>query len=216
MRVVWVGYCALIVLISPWQVADGLLYQSKMPFQTKRMELSMKRGKGSLRKEIGDDEKGMPSSSSSSFVSSSINWCPIPPNQKLPQEEGKIGLLDTNLPTMKNAATNPTGAVGVARYREEMFCFASSCPSCKIPITRAKILPPPSPESNNNNSPRLSCGFCQATYNLKSGVRLATDESGGFFGGVVKSILSADPKNAGPLPTYKLGERNGKIVIAVD
>jgi len=178
----------------------------------------MKRGRGSFKKEVGGSDTsgkknknvggGMGSATTST---TSINWCPMPDDQKLPEQPGKVGLLDTNLPTMKSAATNPTGAVGVVTYEEQTYCFSSSCPSCQIPLTKAKVLPA---SEESDGGPRLVCDFCKATYNLKDGSKLAAAESGGLFGGVVKSVFAS--QTSGPLPLYKLGERNGKLVVAVD
>mmetsp|Transcript_9257 Transcript_9257/g.12281 ORF Transcript_9257/g.12281 Transcript_9257/m.12281 type:complete len:212 (+) Transcript_9257:45-680(+) len=184
-------------------------------FQTRRMDLSMKRGTRSFKKEIDGENSaagggGLGSKGKGGLGSMSINWCPIPAGQKLPEEQGTIGLLDTNLPTMKKSATNPTGAVAVVTFQDETYCFASGCPSCQIPLVKAKVLPP----VEGSKSPRICCSFCKSTYSLKDGSKTAAAESGGMFGGIIKSVLSAQA--SGGLPMYKLGERNGKIVIAVD
>ncbi|KAL7573149.1 hypothetical protein ACA910_018813 [Epithemia clementina (nom. ined.)] len=185
------------------------------------MELSAK-ARGRLKKNAGFDDDDVVSSgdsASSSSLRTDINWCPMPPNQKLPDEPDKVGLLDTELPTLKDKTINPTGAVAVvkASFNGQTYCFASSCPSCKIPLTKAKIMAPPAVPpvpGEDVTAPRLVCDFCKATYSLKQGQKVQSMESGGLLGGFVKSIFSA--KDAGPLPMYKLGERKGKLVIAVD
>ena len=203
---------ALMMLLEPsrafLQGSNGLVPQRYSS------ELSAKqRGRGKLKRsrvEKSGDEVSL---------RTDINWCPMPPNQKLPSETGRVGLLDTELPTMKDSATNPTGAVAVVKaYNGQTYCFGSSCPSCKIPLTKAKVVEPPAPSDENadedTSSPRIVCDFCKATYTLKDGSKVKSTESGGLFGGVVKSIFSS--KDGGSLPMYKLGERNGKLVIAVD
>jgi nitrite reductase/ring-hydroxylating ferredoxin subunit len=135
-----------------------------------------------------------------------IDWIPLQiSSNQLPSEDGKVGLIDTNLISLKNGATNPTGAVSVAKLAGETFCFAVNCPTCQIPLTKAKLLPGPQ---------RVCCDFCKATFNLKTGAKVESAESGGLFGGVIKSLLSA--KTSGPLAIYKLGEKNGKLLIAMD
>ena len=52
-------------------------------------------------------------------------------------------------------------------------------------------------------------------YNVKTGAKVESDSSNdGLFGGVVKSIFSS--KESGPLPVYRLGEKGGKLLIALD
>ena len=172
----------------------------QLPYvRTTRSVLSMRRGRGSFQKESGGNGMG------GSKKSGGLNWCPIPQGQSLPTQNGQIGLLDTELPTMKNGATNPTGAVAVGKIGDELHCFASSCPSCQIPLTKAQLVDGP---------PRIACGFCKSTYQLKDGRKVESLESGGLFGGIVKSVFSA--KETGNLPIYKLGEKNGKMLIVVD
>ena len=142
-----------------------------------------------------------------------INWIPINVSAKsLPETENKVELIDTNLPTMKNAQTNPTGAVSVLKYNKQTYCFGVNCPSCKIPLTKAKAV-----DGNEESSkqPRLVCDLCKATYNLKTGGKLKSAVSNaGILGGIAKTIFSA--QDSGPLPVYQLGEKNGKLVIALD
>ena len=192
-------------------------------FQTKRCTLEMKRGRGSLGKEVGGT--GIPSSNGNNLSSKRglgpststsggpvINWIPITASTKeLPTEDNTVGIIDTNLPTMKVANTNPTGAVSVLKYKDTTYCFAINCPSCQIPLTKAKVIEPKS----DSNDPRLVCDFCKATYNIKTGAKLESAvENPGILGGIAKSLFSA--KNSGNLKTYALGERNGKLLIALD
>lgn len=189
---------------SPWHTSC----------RTHHCVLSAKRGRGSFQKE--SDKAGFSSQpSNSGGVRRDINWCPVPSGQKLPTETNKVGLLDTNLPTMKNAQTNPTGAVAVIKAdNDQTYCFSSSCPSCKIPLLKATLA---EPTDSTEPHPRLVCDFCKATYSLKDGERLTGDEAaqnGGLFSGIVKSIFSA--KESGPLKLYKLGQKGKDLVIAVD
>lgn len=178
---------------------------------TRRSALQMKRGRGSLGREVGGG-MGSSSKSSSASLGSNLNWCPIPATSKdLPKQSGKVVLLDTDLPTLKNSATNPTGAVSAVEHGGQTYCFPSSCPSCQIPLTKAKIY---AGIDDSKGAPRLCCDFCKSTYSLKDGAKLAAAESGGLLSGVVKSLLSA--KDSGPLKMYKLAEKNGKLLIALD
>ena len=176
----------------------------------------MKRGRGSFQKEAGASGfSGKKKSGSSAGVRRDINWCPMPAGQTVPTQVNKVGLLDTNLPTLKNSATNPTGAVSVVKAdNDQIYCFSSSCPSCQIPLTKAKVM---EPTASTEPHPRLVCDFCKATYSLKDGQRLEGEEaapSGGIFGGLVKNVFSA--KESGPLKIYKLGQKGKDLVIAVD
>lgn len=184
-------------------------YSTLPVLTTKRSSLYMRRGGGGRKRPLDRDVVG-----GSSKSGGGLNWCPIPAGQSLPQQAGKVQLLDTDLPTMKNAATNPTGAVAVVQWAgqsksaaPEYYCFASRCPSCQIPLTQAKV-------RDGDDGPQLSCNFCKASYDLKSGSRLETESGGGMFGGLVKSVFAS--KNTGPMPIYKLGEKNGKLMIVVD
>lgn len=178
----------------------------------------MKRGRGSFKQEAGAEGfSGKKSSSTtSSGVRRDINWCPMPLGQTVPSQVNQVGLLDTNLPTMKNAATNPTGAVAVVKAdNDQIYCFSSSCPSCQIPLTKAKVM---EGTAATEPHPRLVCDFCKATYSLKDGARLqgedAVNEGGGLFGGLVKNVLAS--KESGPLKLFKLGQKGKDLVIAVD
>lgn len=203
---------AALILTSLWSTTRYYGEAYSVPFfATRRSALTMKRGRGSLGREVG----GRPSPANNSkgpSLGSSLNWCPIPAGQTLPTTEGKVGFLDTNLPTMKNGNTNPTGAVAAVRYDDNIYCFASACPSCQVPLSKAKILP--ANEETKQRAPRLTCDFCKATYSLGDGSKLQTTESGGILGGVVKSIFAS--QSSGPLKLYKLGEQKGKLLIVVD
>jgi nitrite reductase/ring-hydroxylating ferredoxin subunit len=170
--------------------------------------LNVKRGRGSLGKELGGDQKsGGGFSSSEDSVSS---WCQLPAGSKLPAQENEVKLLDTNLPTLTNKATNPTGAVSVLTYKGKNYCFSSVCPSCKIPLAKAKAVDP----SPGETAPRLVCEFCKSTYSLSNGAKLGSQKADGLFGGVVQSLLNVNPESAGRLPLFKLGEnKNGKLMI---
>jgi nitrite reductase/ring-hydroxylating ferredoxin subunit len=206
---------AALILTSLWSTTRYYGEAYSVPFfATRRSALTMKRGRGSLGREVGGRPSPANNSNNSNGPSlgSSLNWCPIPAGQTLPTTEGKVGFLDTNLPTMKNGNTNPTGAVAAVRYDDNIYCFASACPSCQVPLSKAKILP--ANEETKQRAPRLTCDFCKATYSLGDGSKLQTTESGGILGGVVKSIFAS--QSSGPLKLYKLGEQKGKLLIVVD
>jgi nitrite reductase/ring-hydroxylating ferredoxin subunit len=173
------------------------------------ISLSMKRGRGSFKKEIVGEGSGTSSSGSSAGQSrDGLNWLPLPvATTALPQKDGEIGILDTELFTLKNGATNPTGAVAVARQDGQTFCFSIGCPSCQIPLNKAKLV-------TREGQPILGCAFCKASFNLRTGQKVEALEKGGIFGGVVQSLFSA--KDSGPLTMYKLAEKNGKLLIALD
>lgn len=79
-------------------------------------------------------------------------------------------------------------------------------------MTKAYPLPPN--DETKNQAPRVACDFCQSTYNLKTGEKLTSQESKGIFGGLAKAVLGA--QESGPLSTYQLGEKNGKIMFNLD
>ena len=210
------SHLAVLAVSALMWSSSAFTLQTSSSSRTRATALEMaKRGRGSFQKET--DAGGFPGKKTTSGVRNDINWCPVnPPGQKLPGKVNEVGLLDTNLPTMKNTATNPTGAVAVVKSdNDQTYCFSSSCPSCQIPLTKAKVI-----ESTAKTAPhpRLVCDFCKATYSLKDGARLegedAAKEGGGIFGGIVKSVFSA--KESGPLKMYKLGQKGKDLVIAVD
>lgn len=173
--------------------------------------LSMKRGRGSLGREVSGDgnnppkNKGMGSKDSgfSSSNNTPSRWCTVPKGQTLPTEENKVTLLNTNLPTLIDKGINPTGAVSVLKYNNDMYCFSVNCPCCKIPLTKAIA----------KDKDVLECNFCKSTYSLTTGKRLE-NENKGLLGGVVQSVLSSSAENKGPLLLYQLGEdANGKLLI---
>jgi nitrite reductase/ring-hydroxylating ferredoxin subunit len=204
-----------LLLVASLSFSDAY---SSFGVTTRRSSMTMKRGRGSFKKEM---EGSSPSSfskssfSSSSSSSSSRNWLPVPnqTTKALPTEDGKITLLETNVKTLVDAGTNPAGTVSVVKYGKETYCFSVSCPSCKIPLTKAKVLPA-NEETATNNSPRLSCDFCKSTYSLKTGEKLKSESASGIFGTIAKTLISASP--SGPLPVYQLGEKDGKILISLN
>ena len=186
---------------------------SPLSMPTKRSTMTMKRGRGSFKKEISSSSGGgMSSSGSSSSGLQSRNW--VNTNQsvkQLPTEDGQVTLLETGAFLVVDKATNPTGAVGVMKYGPQTHCFSSSCPQCKIPLTKAKALPP---NEETGKAPRISCDFCKATFNLKTGEPVKSQESAGFLGGIAKAVLSA--QDSAPLPIYTLGEKNGKVQFSME
>jgi len=182
-----------------------------------------RRGKGNLKKSIEGDsstsnssssgKKGMMSSGTSTSNSSGKNWVKVQGVKSmadLPQEENQVKLIETGAITLKDANTNPNGAVGVVKYNGKTYCFSAQCSCCKIPMTKAKVL---SPNEETNNEPRIECDFCKSTFNIKTGEVLSDASKPGFLGGMVKGVFSATEKT--PITTYALGEKNGDIVIAL-
>jgi nitrite reductase/ring-hydroxylating ferredoxin subunit len=184
--------------------------------------MMVRRGKGSIGKEVGTDNtdnssnngSGMGANSSTSTTGSNINWTPISVSvSSLPKEENQVTLIDTNLITLKNGQTNPTGAVSVIQYQQQTYCFEVNCPSCKIPLIKAQCIP--NETSSGAQPPLLQCDLCKATYNIKTGEKVSTsveNQKIGIMGTIVKSIFSSQA--SGPLKVYKLGEKNGKLLIA--
>jgi nitrite reductase/ring-hydroxylating ferredoxin subunit len=124
-------------------------------------------------------------------------------------EEGKVVLIDTMAKALQNGATNPTGAVAVVKYGPSVFCTSVGCASCQIPLNKADLLEPN--DETDNKDPRIACSFCRATYNLKTGARVAPVDGGGLVGGLVKGLFSKQDQKS--LPVYALGEKNGQVLI---
>jgi len=185
-------------------------------FGCQRSTLMMKRGRGSFAKKKGAKSGGMGSRSvepMGSGVSSNNAWYPVSGVSSagdLPNEEGKVQLVDTMVKKLINGATNPTGAVGVAKHEGSVYCFSASCSSCKIPLNKAKVL---GPSEETGSDPRIMCDFCSATYNLRTGERVASAGGNGLIGGIVKGLFSK--KEEAPLDVYALGEKDGSVVINV-
>lgn len=176
--------------------------------------MTMKRGRGSFKEEMGSSSgMGNSGSSGSSGLSSGKNWLNVPGKtaKDLPQQEGTVALLDTQAFLLTDKATNPTGAVSVTKYGPETFCFSSSCPTCKIPLTKAKVL---APNEESKGAPRLACDFCKATFELKTGQKVKATEKAGLLGGIAKAVLSA--QETAPLPIYSLAEKDGKLLFSMD
>jgi hypothetical protein len=127
---------------------------STFGFTTRRSTMTMKRGRGSFRKEL---ESPSSDSNSNSAGLRSRNWVDTKQSVKqLPTVEGQVSLIDTGAFLLVDKATNPTGAVGVVKYGPQTHCFSSSCPQCKIPMTKAKALPP---SEETGKAPRIACDF---------------------------------------------------------
>ncbi len=182
--------------------------------------LQAKAKRGRLSKSLREVNEGgsqgsstVPSGFSSSPESAGKNWVPIP-NLKvnsLPDEDG-ITLIDTNLKPLINGATNPTGALCVARYEGKLYCFQVNCECCKVPMNKAKLLPP----TSESGGPRVSCDFCSSTYSLKTGLPLEDarkDEGAGgnVFGSMIKNLMSSQSKKA--LQVYSLSADNKDRVL---
>lgn len=215
------------MFVESFQPTTGSLFSLIRTASPPSLDM-VRRGKGSIGKEVGNtsnnNEGGMgmggefsSSSSSTASSSSNINWTPIAVSVKaLPMEENKVTLIDTNLITMKNSQTNPTGAVSVIQYKKQMYCFTVNCPSCQIPLLKAKCVPG---TVESNQQPILQCDLCKATYNIQTGEKISSTSTNntigdkpGILGGIVKSLFAS--KASGPLKVYKLAEKNGKLLIA--
>lgn len=145
-------------------------------------------------------------------VARSTNWVPvsgISSMSDLPQDENKVKFVDTMADQLIDGAVNPTGAVSIINYEGKTYCFASSCSSCKIPLQKAKVLPPN--EETGGSDPRISCDLCSATFNVRTGLRVEDSKGAGLLGGIVKGLMNAKDKEN--LATYDLGERDGKVLI---
>jgi nitrite reductase/ring-hydroxylating ferredoxin subunit len=208
-------FSALLVGTHQATAYQSMMVPPSISFYPRSTSLQMKRGRGSLGREVSGNNssnsaknKGM-GSKDSGFASSNnylpSRWCTVPKGQTLPTEENKVTLLTTNLPTLIDKGINPTGAVSVLKYNNDMYCFSVNCPCCKIPLTKATA----------KEKDVLECNFCKSTYSLTTGQRLETNSnSKGLFGGIVQSVLSSSPDNKGPLQLYQLGEdANGKLLI---
>jgi nitrite reductase/ring-hydroxylating ferredoxin subunit len=192
-----------LLLVVSLCVADAF---SPMGVTTRRSTMTMKRGR-SFKKESSSPLDG-------SGMASGRNWINVPSKtvKDLPNEEGQVVLLETNAPFLVDKGTNPKGAVSVMKYGPDTYCFSSSCPQCKIPMSKAKALPPN--EETDDMVPRVVCDFCKATFNLKSGKSVTAQEGKGFLGSLAKAVLSA--QDSAPLKIYQLGEKNGKILFSAD
>ena len=180
-----------------------------------RRTMTMKRGRGSFGKEFGEGIGGAKPSSSGGISSTPgaprSQWVPvqgIASMKDLPTEEGKVKIIDTMAEGLKNGATNPTGAVAVIKYGPATYCTSVACSACKIPLNKAKIA---GPSSETARDPRIICDFCAATFNLRTGQRVASEGGNGILGGITKALFSA--KSAESLPVYALGEKDGKVLI---
>eukprot|EP00558_Chaetoceros_sp_UNC1202_P003798 CAMPEP_0197234684 /NCGR_PEP_ID=MMETSP1429-20130617/2374_1 /TAXON_ID=49237 /ORGANISM="Chaetoceros sp., Strain UNC1202" /LENGTH=221 /DNA_ID=CAMNT_0042693151 /DNA_START=42 /DNA_END=707 /DNA_ORIENTATION=- len=170
----------------------------------------------SLRKTVaaaGGNQRGVsPMAGDMAEQNKKTNWVPvqgISSIASLPQSENEVQLVDTMADALINGATNPTGAVSIVNYKSKTYCVASSCACCQIPLTKAKVLPPN--DETNDENPRLSCDFCKATYNIRTGERVQNAEKPGLLGGIVTGLFSKSDQI--PLQTYDLGEKNGQVLI---
>ena len=212
------------LLLSVLSLASSAGAFSTLGTPTRRSTMTMKRaggGRGMKKNVAGNTSSGgMGSASASGSVDtagfSSTKWIqtPVSKNELGKAQEGKVTLIDTNVPKLKDGLTNPTGAVSVAKQNGETFCFSSSCPSCKIPLTKAKILGP----TSSRASPAVACDFCKSAYDLKTGKKIEVspeEAGGGMFAGLAQGLFKAQGNND-PLKMYQLGEKGGKLLISLD
>lgn len=197
-------------------IVIGLVHSYVPGLVTRRSTMTMRKGRKSLKKTIsgglGGKVSGVQPMGGEATVSKKTNWVPvagISSISELETEENKVQLIETKAAPLMNAQVNPNGAVSVVKYGGSTFCFSSSCPSCKIPLSKSKVFPP---NEETGSSPRISCDFCSATYNIRTGEKVSdAGGTGGMFGGIVKGLMNSKPSE--PLPTYDLGEKNGKVLI---
>jgi len=174
----------------------------------------MRKGRKSLKKTINSGLGGgtVKPMGGENTVSKKTNWVPVSGVSSmadLPQEENKVQLVETMAPQLMNSQINPSGAVSVVNFDGKTYCFSSSCSSCKIPLSKAKVFPP---TEETGDHPRLACDFCSATFNIRTGEKVSeAGGTGGLFGGVVKGLMGSKPTDV--LPTYDLGEKNGQVFI---
>jgi nitrite reductase/ring-hydroxylating ferredoxin subunit len=163
--------------------------------------------------------KGMgkkPSSSSSTATTPVVlNWCPTPISvSDIPTQDSQVVILETQLPSLQNGATNPNGAIAVTKYNGQTYCFRVSCPACQIPLNQAVCSTIPDPDDPQQNIDVLSCNFCKTSYDLDTGKRLTKPAvPPGLFGSIAHKLFSSQP---GMLKFYKLGEKGGKVLISLD
>jgi nitrite reductase/ring-hydroxylating ferredoxin subunit len=197
---------SLFVLIGSLWYSDGLA-----SCIMRRSTLVMKRGRG--LGELADENLGPKlklkkssqlSSKGISAAPTGVTWIPIPGMisgmNDIPIKEGTIQLIDTMIPALTKPATNPTGAVAVIKYKSSVYCTSVQCTSCQFPLNKAEVL---DPTEETGNDPRITCSFCKATYNLRTGDRVTTHEDGGVLSGIARSLFSKQKEE--PLPVYALG-----------
>jgi len=170
--------------------------------------LSMaRRGKG-LSGVSGSNKLSKPKTmegSESSVPTSNWAQTSIPSIKSLPKDKNKVSVIETDVFSLIDKGTNPKGAVSIVNYEDKTYCFSSSCASCKIPLTKAKVL---EPNEETGDDARLQCDFCGATYNLKTGEPVQKE------GGKLLGFLFSKSEDV-PLPVYGLGEQGGKVFINV-
>lgn len=169
-----------------------------------------KRGKG-LSGVGGSNKMSKPKSiegSETAQAAAPSKWAQttIPSIESLPKEKNEVQLINTDVPSLMDKGTNPKGAVSIVNYDTKTYCFSSACASCKIPLTKAKVLE--ANDETGNSDARLQCDFCGATYNLRTGSPVQKE------GGKILGFLFSKSENV-PLPVYGLGEQGGKVFIDV-
>ena len=180
------------------------------PTNPKKMTTSLfgrRRGKGSSSSSASSDTR---------TSTTSNNWVELPAETSLPQEDNAVKFLDTWLPALKNISTNPTGAIACVKVvptnmnsnknKNLYYAFDCNCPTCKVPLNKATI----------QENGLLTCDFCKTSYDLKdNGKKTESDlQNVGLLGKMANSFFSKQV--SGPLKMFKLGEKDGKLLISLD
>ena len=176
--------------------------------------LMMAKGRKSLRKTVkgASNARGVTPMADQDMGVKKTNWVEVKgltSMDDLPKEENTVKMVDTMADKLMNGATNPTGAIAVVNYEGKTYSFASGCACCQIPLAKARILAPN--DETGNGAPRISCDFCKATYNARTGERLENAQEAGLLGGIVSGLFSKSDK--APLPVYDLGVKKTFVIL---
>eukprot|EP00547_Thalassionema_nitzschioides_P000934 CAMPEP_0194205000 /NCGR_PEP_ID=MMETSP0156-20130528/4369_1 /TAXON_ID=33649 /ORGANISM="Thalassionema nitzschioides, Strain L26-B" /LENGTH=180 /DNA_ID=CAMNT_0038931149 /DNA_START=180 /DNA_END=722 /DNA_ORIENTATION=- len=176
--------------------------------------MSMKRGRGSMNEFREGGSSSSPGKNSAGLGQNMSQgggkWYPVEgvkSIEDLDLAEGKITVVPTKIDALTQF-TNPEGAISVVKYGSSVYCMSVGCASCEIPLDKAEVL---EPSEETGNEPRLSCSFCQATYNLRTGERVTSAGKGGLMSGMMKGLFSKQESK--PLPVYALGEKKGQVFL---
>ncbi|GMI03885.1 hypothetical protein TrVE_jg2543 [Triparma verrucosa] len=181
--------------------------------------MSMRKGRPGVKQTLG--KKGSSSNSNAQGVGGGLpgggegTWKVTGAKvADLPNEDGDVVLLETNQQQLIDKGTNPAGAVCVGKFDSKLYSFQVNCECCKVPMNKAVLLPP---SEETKGAPRLSCNFCGATYNLKTGAPLDDAKGdgvgGNMFGGIVKNLMSSQARKN--IKVFALAEDKGNVMINI-